>query len=96
MNTLTQIQALLQANLPLLKQKYPVDSLGIFGSYSRGDQTEESDIDILIDYHGKMGYNFIELAEELERITGKKVDLVSKKALKPSHWNYLKKQIIYV
>ena len=96
MNTLTQIQTLLHANLPLLKQKYPVDSLGIFGSYSRGDQTEESDIDILIDYHGKMGYNFIELAEELERITGKKVDLVSKKALKPSHWNYLKKQIIYV
>ena len=96
MTTLSEIHSTLKANLPLLQQKYPLDSIGIFGSYSRGDQTEYSDLDILIDYHGTMGYNFIELAEELERITGKKVDLVSKQALKPHHWDYIRKQLIYV
>lgn len=96
MTTLTQIQSTLKASLPLLQKKYPITSIAIFGSYARGEQNDDSDIDLLIDYNGTMGYNFIELAEELEKITEKKVDLVSVKALKPRHWEYLKNKLVYV
>lgn len=79
-----------------LQGKYPIASLALFGSYSRGDQTLESDIDLLVEFNAKIGSDFILLAEEIERRLGRKVDLVSKKGLKEKYLNQIKDELIYV
>ena len=62
--------------LKILK-KNNVKKAGIFGSYSRGEQKKNSDIDILIDPPKGIGFGFFGIAIELEEKLGKKVDLIS-------------------
>ncbi|MEI2580455.1 nucleotidyltransferase family protein [Scytonema sp. PRP1] len=50
MKTLEEMKQILRQNKPLLQEHYRVTQLGIFGSYARGEQTQESDVDVLIDY----------------------------------------------
>jgi predicted nucleotidyltransferase len=68
--------------MPILTQKYHVDRIGYFGSFSRNEQTEDSDIDILASFKKLLGWDFFELQEFLELELLLKVDLVSEKALK--------------
>ncbi len=96
MSSRETIQATLRKHLPDLKQRYPIAWLALFGSYTRGEQTAKSDIDILVDFNGPVGIEFVELADELEKILHSKVDLVSKGGLKPRHWDYLKERLAYV
>lgn len=49
MKSLSQIQQLIRGELPYLKEKYGVTRIRIFGSYARGEATEKSDVDLLID-----------------------------------------------
>lgn len=79
-----------------LQGKYPIATLALFGSYSRGEQTQESDIDLLVEFNERIGSDFILLAEEIEQKLGKKVDLVSKKGLKEKYFNQIKEELIYV
>jgi predicted nucleotidyltransferase len=69
---------------------YNVTKAGIFGSYARGEQTKESDIDIIIKPSAGMGLAFVGLALDIEKELGKKVDLVTYKSLHP----LLKKSIL--
>ena len=66
--------------------RYHLKSIGIFGSFTREDFREESDIDILIDYENPIGIEFIDLADELEKILKCKVDLVSKNGIKQKYF----------
>lgn len=91
MRTLEELKVQLETLKPTLKECYEVDTLGIFGSYVRGEQTEKSDLDILVEISGSIGiYKFIELQELLRKKLRVKVDLVQKDALKPM----LKDQIL--
>ena len=57
-----------------LQKRYPISELGIFGSYARGDFNEKSDIDILVDFDGRIdGFQYIHLAHELEDTFNQKV-----------------------
>jgi predicted nucleotidyltransferase len=85
----------LRTILPALSQKYPIEKLGIFGSVARGEQTPESDLDIVAHFNGPIGWEFIDLANELEKEMNCKVDLVSQKGIKPWYWNHIKSDIIY-
>lgn len=67
---------------PLLSQKYYVNRIGYFGSYSRNEQYEDSDIDILVSFSKPLGWEFFDLQDFLEKELKLKVDLVSEKALK--------------
>ncbi len=96
MNNLNQINTLLREHKFDLKKKYSIKQLGVFGSYSRGEQNENSDVDILVEFEKPIGLDFIELAEELETILNRKVDLVSKGSIKPRVWNYIEKDLQYV
>lgn len=90
------IANILIANKSRLVSKYHLKSIGIFGSLTREDFTEDSDIDILIDYEQPLGIEFIDLANELERILNHKVDLVSKNGVKPKYFKEIQKDLIYV
>ena len=76
---------ILRQHLPELKEKYSVSSLGVFGSYIRGEQTKDSDLDVLVQFDKKPGLlKYIELENYLSDLLGIKVDLVMKSALKPN------------
>ena len=96
MLTKETINRKLRETLPLLQKKYPIEKLALFGSYSRGEQKENSDIDILVEFNGNVAWEFFDLADELKKILGQKVDLVSKKGIKPHYWEYIQQDVIYV
>ncbi|MFP9100029.1 nucleotidyltransferase family protein [Flavobacterium sp. RHBU_24] len=96
MNTLQEIQSVLVSHKQRLFREYPIKSLAIFGSYSRNEQKTDSDLDVLIEFSGKIGIRFIDLAEEIEVITGTKVDLVSKNAIKGKYLDAISTDLIYV
>ncbi len=79
-----------------LFQKYPIKELAIFGSYARNEQCPTSDLDLLVEFHSRVGSEFIELGDELEDLLGIKVDLVSKKGIKPRYLERIKEELIYV
>lgn len=77
-------------------KKNKVIKAGIFGSYARGDQTENSDVDILIDPPNKMGLGFIGLKIELEKELGKKVDLITYKSINRHLKRYILKDEVNI
>lgn len=81
-----------------LNEKYGVIKIGLFGSYARDEQTEESDIDIAIEIEKerKNIHTFLNLKREMEQILEKKVDLGIESSLKPLAKKYIEKEIIYV
>ena len=75
----------LRSELPRLQNQYSVRSLGLFGSYVRGEQNLESDLDIFIEFKNVPGmFRFLELERELSELLEVRVDLVQKNALKPA------------
>jgi predicted nucleotidyltransferase len=84
MKELEEIMAKIKEDLPYFADKYKVKSLGVFGSYVRGEQKKRSDLDVLVEFTEPIGlFEYIALERELGERTGKKVDLVMKTALKP-------------
>jgi predicted nucleotidyltransferase len=74
----------LRAALPDLKQRWPIRSLGLFGSFARGDAGDDSDIDVLVEFEHPVGLSaFLGLESELHSLLSRRVDLVSRAALKP-------------
>ncbi len=98
MRTLNKIRAKLEALKPTLKEKFEVQTIGVFGSYSRSEQTQKSDIDILVTFSedAHIGFfKFLELEEFLSKQLGIKVDLVTKDALKPMLKDRILKETVY-
>lgn len=96
MKTVGEIRRILAEHEQELKFKFKVKELGIFGSYVRNEQRENSDVDILVDFEVPIGLEFVDLAEYLEAILGIKVDLVPRDAIKPHKWKYVEKDLLYV
>ena len=91
MDNLEKVKKILKKHKKELEEKYYVKSIAIFGSYVRGTQTKESDIDILVEFKKPITLiQFIKLENYLSELLGLKVDLVMKKSLKP----YIKKQVL--
>lgn len=80
---LTTFTRALRENLPFLRERYQVESLGVFGSYVRKDQRTESDLDLLVSFRKPPSLlQFIELENHLSDLLGIRVDLVMKDTLK--------------
>jgi len=80
-----------------LKKKYKLSELGLFGSYARGEQNAQSDIDILVDFDSRIdGFQYIRLAHELEDLFNQKIDMVSRKGIKPAYLSYVEKSLVHV
>ena len=86
MKTVAEITQILQGQKRTLAERYGVAEIGIFGSYVRGEQREDSDLDILIELERPARISLIDLVElelYLSDLLGIKVDLAIKKNLKP-------------
>ncbi|MBN2237017.1 MAG: nucleotidyltransferase family protein [Bacteroidales bacterium] len=81
---------------PTLSDKYSVEKIGYFGSYSRNEQTEKSDLDILVEFRNPIGWSFFDLQELLEDELKLKVDIVSVNALKEQLKESIIKQTRFV
>ena len=74
----------LRAHLPEIYQRSHVKSLGVFGSVVRGEQEEESDLDILVEFtFAPTFFQFVEMEDYFSQLLGVRVNLVMKSALKP-------------
>jgi predicted nucleotidyltransferase len=96
MRTLQEIEKTLSSHKSRLFHDYPIRSMAIFGSYSCREQTDASDLDILVEFSDKIGVRFVDLAEDLENIIGLKVDLVSKKGIKDKYFKSIDSDLIYI
>ncbi|MBP2133235.1 putative nucleotidyltransferase [Methanomicrobium sp. W14] len=75
---LNKIVATLNKNYNRLSQKYKISEISIIGSYARCEQTEKSDLDIMVDFSEPIGWEVVDLKDELEKILKKNVDLILK------------------
>jgi len=76
---------------------FRVKFLSIFGSVARGEETEDSDLDFLVEFEGKPTYNqYMELKFFLEKILDKEVDLVTRKGLRDEIRPEVEKEAINV
>lgn len=67
-----------------LGERYGVRRIRLFGSTARGEAGPDSDIDLLVDYQpGRGGFAFVEFCDEIERLLGRKVDVVTERSLHP-------------
>ncbi len=97
MKTLEEIKNSLAQQKPILKEKYNVKHIGIFGSYIRSQQTQKSDIDILIDYEEVPSLlTLIELEYYLEELLNSKVDLITRKGIKPQLKESILGEVVYI
>jgi hypothetical protein len=97
MPTMEKIKSILAEHKEELAARFNVAQLGIFGSYVRGEQKRTSDIDVLVEFREPVGlFRFLDLEEYLTDLLGRKVDLVSKKALKPRIGSRILGEAVYI
>ena len=96
MLTSQEIITTLKSAKPLLEEKYSVKTLALFGSYSRNEASDSSDVDILVAFSKNIGILYVDLADELELILHQKVDLVSANAIKAKYFDAINPDLIYV
>ena len=80
-----------------LEKKYGVKSLAVFGSFARGEEKPDSDMDILVEFSRPVGFfTFLDLEQHLSDKLGIKVDLVTKNALKPKIGKRILHELVYL
>lgn len=87
----------LSKNLLELKKRYSIERMGIFGSYTTGFNNKKSDIDILVEFEETPDiFEFIRLKRNLSKLLNKRVDLVTKKAIKEKFKNRILSEVKYL
>lgn len=97
MPNIEKAKQIIEENKPIIKKRFKVKNIGLFGSCLRGEQKSGSDLDILVEFSEPVGFfAFLELEEYLEAKLGMKVDLVTKQALKPNIGRHILKEVLYL
>jgi hypothetical protein len=97
MKNFTDIKTILASHKVELERKFKIRQIGVFGSFVKGEQKENSDVDILVEFTEPVDFfEFLELEEYLENLLGMKIDMVTKKALKPYIGKYILEEVQYV
>ena len=91
-----EVLATLRSLKPELVRRFGVREISLFGSFARGEETTASDVDILVDVDPAIGLEFVTLAEFLQGALGRKVDLVSTRALRPRHRDAIRPEALVV
>ena len=92
----SEILETLRAMKPELGRRFGVRDLALLGSFARGEEAAESDVDILVDVDPAIGLDFVTLARLLEEALGRPVDLVSTRALRPRHREAIEPETVHV
>ncbi len=91
---------ILKKELPYLKAIFGVKRIGLFGSSAKGIQREDSDVDLVVEFEKPIGLKFIELSDYIEKVLGKKVDLLTPAGIQSIRVKKvaenIKKSIVYV
>lgn len=97
MKSKEEILKILQEELPNLREGFNVKTIGLFGSYAREEQTEKSDIDLLVEFEKPIDFfKLVELEDHLSELLGAKVEVVTPDALKERIKPYIMRDIAYV
>jgi len=99
MKTLEEIKNILSKHKGELREKYKVKEIGIFGSFIRGEQKKNSDVDVLVEFEKSASLSlldFIRLENYLSDVLGIKVDLVEKHTLKPRIGKHVLEEVVTV
>jgi hypothetical protein len=94
--TKDEILKILAKDKPQLQKQFKVRKLALFGSYARGDQRPDSDIDIFVEVDPSISLEFVTLAEKLEEALKTSVDLVSSRAVSSKAFKFIEQELIYV
>lgn len=90
------IETKLRKMKPELAAKFNVSSIGYFGSFATGQQNENSDLDLLVEFSKPIGWKFFTLEHFLEQSFGIPIDLVTKNALKENIKEPILNQVQYI
>ncbi len=82
MSTTLQVVRLLREEYPALAARYGLKKLGVFGSYAKGLPDDKSDVDIIAEFARPIGFGFIDFVEHLERLLGRRVDVLTPDGLR--------------
>jgi predicted nucleotidyltransferase len=93
---LEKLKLIIRENEQTLKNDFKIKKIAIFGSFARGEQKKNSDIDILVEFSEPVGFEFFRASRYLEKILGIKVDLVTKDAIKPQLAKTINRDLMYV
>ena len=94
---INEIEKILAEHKEELYQKYKIKEIGIFGSFVRGEENKESDVDIIVEFEEVPGLiKFIEIEEYLSKLLGRKVDLVRKPAIRKELKDKILKEVVYI
>jgi hypothetical protein len=96
MKKLEELKEIIESHKHELSQKFKVKKIAIFGSCAKNEQTDKSDIDILVEFTEPVGLLFVHLADFLEEILATKVDLLTPDAIKPNRHKYIMEDLVYV
>ena len=95
--TLEELKKILKENEVILKERFKVKEIGIFGSYVRREYKKGSDLDVLVEFEEPVSLlEFVALESHLSELIGVKVDLVMKTALKPRIGRHILKEVVYI
>ena len=97
MTTIEEIKRSIAECKEDLRLEYGVKEIGIFGSYAKGKQKTDSDLDILIEFERPIGFvRLMRLEDRLSRLSGVKVEIVTRNALKPYIGRRILEDVVYV
>lgn len=99
MKNIEKIKKKLEELKPLLRERFEVKSIGIFGSYIKGKEKKGSDLDILVEFEESANLSlldFVGLENYLSKALGIKVDLVEKTTLKPRIGKHILEEVVKI
>jgi predicted nucleotidyltransferase len=95
--SLAEIRRILRTQMPELAERHKIKYLGIFGSYVRGEETDSSDVDLLVEFSETPDiFKFMDLADHLTSLLALKVDLVTRPALKGNRGKRILREVVPV
>lgn len=97
MKTLEEIKKIIKNQKPILREKYSVRQVGIFGSYVRGEQKKKSDVDILVEFEKPISLlKLVNLENFLADVMGIKADVVPKEDIRSELKERILREVVYI
>jgi predicted nucleotidyltransferase len=91
-----EVLAVLREHFPALAAEFKLSSLQLFGSFATEHQTASSDVDLVASFAEPVGFGFIHLADRLEMLLGRKVDLVAADGIKENRRPFILSSLVHV